>query len=114
MSRVKRGMMHVKRRKNIMKKVRGYKHGRKNLIKLAQTAIIKAGVSAFRGRKLKKRTARQMFNIRINAGVRPLGGKYSVFMSQLKKANVALDRKVLAELADKYPAVFTKVFEQTK
>ena len=107
-------MMHVKRRKNIIAKVRGYKHGRKNLIKLAQTAIIKAGVSSFRGRKLKKRTARQMFNIRINAGVRAMGGKYSVFMNQLKKANVALDRKVLAELADKYPNVFAKVFESVK
>lgn len=114
MARVKRGMHHVKRRRNIMAKVRGYKHGRKNLIKLAQTAIIKAGVSSYRGRKLKKRTARQMFNIRINAGLRPLGNKYSVFMNQLKKANVKLDRKVLSELAGQYPEVFKKVVESVK
>jgi len=114
MSRVKRGMMHSKRRKNILKKVRGYKHGRKNLIKLAQTAIIKAGVSAFTGRKLKKRAARQMFSIRINAALRPLGGKYSSFIHQMKVANVNLDRKVLSQLAEKYPAVFTKVYESVK
>lgn len=85
-------MMHVKRRKNIMAKVRGYKHGRKNLIKLAQTAIIKSGVSAFRERKRKKRLNRMKFNVQINAGLRPLGTKYSVFMNKLKTSGIEIGR----------------------
>ncbi len=114
MSRVKRGVMHVKRRKNIMAKVRGYKHGRKNLIKLAQTAIIKSGVSAFRERKRKKRLMRMKFNVQINAGLRPLGSKYSTFMNQLKKHNIALDRKVLADMAANHPETFKKLVESVK
>jgi len=114
MARVKRGMMHVKRRKNIMAKVRGYKHGRKNLIKLAQTAIIKSGASAFRERKRKKRLMRMKFNVQINAGLRPLGTKYSVFMNQLKKHGIALDRKVLADMAGNNPEVFKKLVESVK
>lgn len=114
MSRVKRGVMHVKRRKNIMAKVRGYKHGRKNLIKLAQTAIIKSGVSAFRERKRKKRLARMKFHVQINAGLRPLGTKYSVFANQLKKHGIELNRKVLADMAANQPEAFKKLVESVK
>lgn len=114
MARVKRGVMHVKRRKNIMAKVRGYKHGRKNLIKLAQTAIIKSGVSAFRERKRKKRLARMKFHVQINAGLRPLGTKYSVFMNKMRKAGIALDRKVLADMAANNPETFKKLVESVK
>jgi large subunit ribosomal protein L20 len=114
MSRVKRGMMHVKRRKNILAQVRGYRHGRKNLIKLAQMAILKAGVNSYVDRKLKKRNNRMAFNVRLNAGLRALGTKYSVFISQMKKKNIGLDRKVLSQLADENPEVFAKVVEAAK
>ena len=114
MPRVKRGVHHTKRRKNIMKKVKGYEGGRKKLLKLAQTAIKKAGAHAYRDRRAKKRTFRALWQVRINAAVRPLGMNYSTFMSALKKKGVALDRKVLSELAAKTPKAFAKIVEAVK
>jgi large subunit ribosomal protein L20 len=83
-------------------------------MRLAKTAILKAGESAFRDRKRKKRLNRQLHNIRINAAVRPLGTSYSVFIDQLKKYGSTLDRKSLSELARNYPAVFQKIVETVK
>jgi len=114
MPRIKRGTTHVKRRKNIMKKVKGYKHGRKNLIRLAKTAINKAGEHAYRDRKDKKSVRRKLWNVQINAAARLNGTKYSALIDGLKKKNIALDRKVLADLAQNNPEVFTKIVEQTK
>lgn len=114
MPRIKRGTMHVKRRRNVMKKVKGYKHGRKNLIRLAKTAINKAGEHAYRDRKDKKSTRRKTWNVQINAAARLNGTKYSELISGMKKKNIALDRKVLADLAQNNPEVFSKVVEQAK
>lgn len=114
MPRVKRGTMHVKRRKNILDKVKGYRHGRKNLIKLAQTAICKAGQHAFADRRKKKGVRRALWNTQINAATRINDTKYSEFINNLKKNNVVLDRKVLADLAEHNPEVFTKVVEAVK
>lgn len=76
--------------------------------------MLKAGVYAFRDRRAKKRTFRNLWTIKINAAVRELGTSYSVFIASLKKANIALDRKVLAVLAEKNPKVFAKVVEAAK
>lgn len=114
MPRVKRGTQHVKRRKNLLARVKGFSWGRKSKIRLARPAMLKAGVYAFRDRRAKKRTFRNLWTIKINAAVRELGLSYSVFMANLKKANIALDRKVLAQLAEKNPNVFAKIVDAAK
>ncbi|MFA5124571.1 MAG: 50S ribosomal protein L20 [Patescibacteria group bacterium] len=114
MPRVKRGVMHAKRRKNLLKTTKGFERGRKKLIKLAKTASIKAGANALRDRRAKKRTTRTLWQIQLNAAVREYGLSYSKFIAGLKKAKIDLDRKVLAQLAQKEPAVFAKIVEKVK
>lgn len=114
MPRVKRGVIHTKNRRNILKKAKGYKWGRKKLIKLAKTATIKAGAYAYRDRRVKKRVNRQLWQVQLNAAVREYGLSYSKFIAGLKKAKIELDRKVLAEIAKKEPKVFAKIVEKIK
>src|SRR3989338_8599366 len=111
MPRVKRGMMHAKRRKNILRQAKGYKWGRKNRIKLAKTAVVKAGVYAYRDRKKRKGEFRRLWQIRIGAAVRPYGLSYSRFINLLKKKNITLDRKILSELAADRPAIFKSLMK---
>lgn len=106
--------MHAKRRRNLLKKVKGFRHGRKKLIKLASMATVKAGAHAFRDRRVKKRLNRGFWQIRLNAALRELGWSYSKFMGAARKANIALDRKVLSELAAKEPEVFKKIVESLR
>lgn len=112
MARVKRGVHHSKRRRNILRKVKGYKWGRKSKLKLAQTAIRKAGKYAYRDRRTKKRSFRQLWNIKINAALREQGFTYSKFIHALKVAHVELDRKILADLAENHPELFSEVVKQ--
>jgi len=109
MPRVKRGTHRIKRRKNILARTKGMMWGRKSKITLAKTAATKAGVNAYVGRKLKKRNNRGLQQNRIGAAARISGLSYSRFMSGLKKRNIVLDRKVLAQIARDYPAVFAKI-----
>ncbi|GMU25771.1 50S ribosomal protein L20 [Patescibacteria group bacterium] len=109
MPRVKRGTSHVKRRKNILARTKGMMWGRKSKIKLAKTAAVKAGANAYRDRRAKKRLNRGLQNIRINAAARDAGTTYSKLIGDLKKRNIALDRKVLSELAAKHPNIFKNV-----
>ncbi|OGL87292.1 50S ribosomal protein L20 [Candidatus Uhrbacteria bacterium RIFCSPLOWO2_02_FULL_48_12] len=111
MPRVKRGMMHAKRRKNILKRAKGYMWGRKNRIKLAKTAVVKAGVYAYRDRQKRKSEFRRLWQTRIGAAVRPYGVSYSRFINLLKKQNVALDRKILADLAVNHPTAFKSLMK---
>ena len=111
MPRVKRGTLRTKKRRKLLKQVKGYKWGRKNLTRLAKTAAVKAGVHAYVGRKLRKRDFRRLWQIRINAAVRELGTSYSKFINMLKKSNVDLDRKILADLAMNNKKVFKSIFE---
>ncbi|MDD2681165.1 MAG: 50S ribosomal protein L20 [Patescibacteria group bacterium] len=99
MPRVKRGTTHVKKRRKLLQQVKGYKWGRKNLIKLATTAQTKAGAHAYRDRRKKKRDMRALWQIKINAFVREYGWSYSRFIGALKAANIVIDRKILADLA---------------
>jgi large subunit ribosomal protein L20 len=99
MPRVKRGMTHVKKRRKLLKAVKGYKWGRKKLIKLAKTARTKAGAHSYVDRRKKKRTMRGLWQVKINAFVREHGLSYSRFIGLLKANNVDVDRKILADLA---------------
>lgn len=112
MPRVKRGTQHVKRRKNILEKVKGYRWSRKNTIRAAQTAINKAGQHGLRDRRAKKRVNRALWQVRINAACRANGTTYSKFIAALAKNNVELDRKVLSQLAAKNPDAFAAVVSQ--
>lgn len=107
-------MIHAKKRRNLLKAAKGYKWGRKAKVRLARVAVLKAGVNAYRDRRLKKRDNRQLQQIRINAAVRALDLSYSRFIHALKEAGVALDRKVLAEIAMKYPEVFKGIVAAVK
>lgn len=114
MPRVKRGVHHVKRRQNILKKAKGYKWGRKSKLKLAKTAVAKAGKYAYRDRRVKKREMRGLWLVKLNAAIRPLGLSYSKFAALATKKGLALDRKVLSTIAEKHPAVFAKIVEAVK
>lgn len=114
MSRVKRGVHHSKRRRGILKKVKGFEAGRKKLIRLAKVAATKAGGYAYKDRRIKKRTARALWQVNINAAVRPLGLSFSKFIGALKKHEVMIDRKILSKLAAHYPEVFSKIVESVK
>lgn len=112
MPRVKRGTMHVKRRKALLKRAKGYRWGRKKRIRLARTAVMKAGVHAYRGRRQKKRDQKALWNIRINAACRPLGMNYSTLRAKMRAKHIELDRKTLAILANNYPKVFEQLIKQ--
>lgn len=114
MPRVKRGTSHVKRRKNILKAAKGYMWGRKSKMKSAKVAVLKAGVHAYRDRRKKKSDMRALWNIRINAAVRPHGMSYSKFIHALKTNNIELDRKVLAMLASEHPTAFEEIVKKVK
>lgn len=114
MPRVKRGTQHVKRRKNLLAKTKGMMFGRNAKIKLAKPASLKAGVYAYRDRRNKKRTFRRLWQVRINAAVRPFGLSYSKFIDAIKKANIELDRKILSTLAKDQPETFAKLVQKIK
>lgn len=112
MTRVKRGKIANKRRKNILKMVKGYRFGRSTKERQANEAIRHALTYAFRDRRAKKRSFRALWNVRINAGLRNLGHTYSKFMGQMKKKNVEVNRKVLSEIAAENPESFKRIVEE--
>jgi large subunit ribosomal protein L20 len=114
MPRAKGGAKTRQRRKKVLKKAKGYFGGRRKLFRTAKETVLRAGAFAYSGRKQKKRLARGLWIVRINAACRELGLSYSVFMNGLKKAGVLLDRKVLAELAVNDPGAFAKLAEKAK
>lgn len=99
MARVKRGVTARARHKKILKLAKGYYGARSRVYRVAKQAVIKAGQYAYRDRKAKKRTFRALWIVRINAAARLCGISYSRLINGLTKANVAIDRKVLADLA---------------
>ncbi len=111
MPRVKRGQIHIKKREKLLKSVKGFKWGRKSKIKLAKVAALKAGVYAYRDRRRKKRDMRSQWQVVINAAIREHGINYSKFIAGLKSKQIEIDRKILSELAKKYPAIFNKIAE---
>ncbi|MBL8416176.1 MAG: 50S ribosomal protein L20 [Propionivibrio sp.] len=99
MPRVKRGVTARARHKKIIALAKGYRGRRKNVYRIAKQAVMKAGQYAYRDRRQRKRQFRTLWIARINAAARELGLKYSTFMNGLKKAQIEVDRKVLADLA---------------
>ena len=112
MARVKRGTMKNKRRKNLLAQTKGYRFDRSTKERVAHEAIRKAGQHAFRDRKTKKRIARNVWALRINAAIRPLGMTYSTFLGALRKKSIELDRKSLAGLAKDHPDTFSRLVKQ--
>ena len=114
MSRVKRGMRTRARHHKILKQAKGYFGHKSKLFKVANQQVMKSGIYAYRDRKAKKRDFRKLWIQRINAACRQNGLSYSRFMNGLKKANVALDRKVLSDIAISDPNGFAALCEQAK
>ena len=114
MPRVKRGVTARARHKKVFKLSKGFKLRRNNVFRVAKQAVMKAGQYAYRDRRNKKRVFRRLWIARINAGARANGMTYSVFMNGLKKANIALDRKVLSDMAIFDKAGFASLVEKVK
>lgn len=114
MARVKRGVQARKRHKKVLKLAKGYYNARRKIYRVAKQAVIKAGQYAYRDRKARKRTFRALWITRINAGARNNGMSYSRFINGLKRADISLDRKVLADMAVHDKAGFAAVVEQAK
>lgn len=114
MTRVKRGKTAHKKRERILKYTKGFRWGRKSKERAAKEALLHALSRSFRGRKEKKRNYRALWQTQINAAVREQGLPYSKFIAGLKRQNIILDRKILADLAQTEPKVFEKITEKVK
>ena len=114
MTRVKKGKTAHKHRKHLLTHAKGFKYGRKSKYKLAKDALRHAWTYSYRDRKVKKRDFRQLWQLQINAAVRPMGINYSRFINGLKKKNIEIDRKILAQLVEKHPEIFEKIVEEVK
>ena len=114
MARVKGAMMTRKRRNKILKMAKGYWGSKSKHFKMANQAVMKSGVYAYTGRKLKKRDFRQLWITRINAACKMNGMNYSTFMNGLKKSGIELNRKMLSEMAIHDPASFNALVETAK
>ncbi len=114
MPRVKRGTIAHKKRERLLKQVKGFRWGRKSKERAAKEALLHAWSQAFKGRKEKKRNFRQLWNVKINAVSRLNGMTYNRLIAGLKNKKVRLDRKILADLAENEPAVFSKIIDFVK
>lgn len=114
MSRVKRGVIAHRRHKKILKQAKGYYGARSRVFRVAKQAVTKAGQYAYRDRRAKKRTFRTLWIARINAQSRAEGMTYSQLIAGLKKANIALDRRVLSDIAIHDKPAFASIVEKAK
>ena len=114
MPRVKRGVTARARHKKVIDQAKGYRGRRNNVYRIAKEAVMNSGQYQYRDRRQRKREFRALWIARINAAVRELGMTYSVFIAGLNKAQIDIDRKVLADLAVHDKAAFGKIAEQAK
>lgn len=114
MPRVKRGVTARARHKKVLQQAKGYRGARSRVYRVAKQAVTKAGQYAYRDRKQKKRVFRALWIVRINAGARENGLSYSRMIAGLAKANIAIDRKVLSDLAIHDKVAFAQLAEQAK
>ena len=114
MARVKRGVIARRRHKKVLAKAKGYYNARRKVFRVAKQAVIKAGQYAYRDRRAKKREFRALWIARINAAARLHGLSYSRLINGLLKAEIEIDRKVLADLAVHDPAAFGAIVDQAK
>ncbi|NIM70546.1 MAG: 50S ribosomal protein L20 [Xanthomonadales bacterium] len=114
MSRVKRGVQARARHKKVLKQAKGYYGARRKVYRVAKQAVIRAGQYSYRDRRQRKRQFRRLWIVRINAAAREYGLSYSRFMDGLNKADIEIDRKVLADLAVHDRAAFGALAEKAK
>ncbi|OGI64846.1 50S ribosomal protein L20 [Candidatus Nomurabacteria bacterium RIFCSPLOWO2_02_FULL_40_10] len=114
MTRVKKGVHALKRRRSVLKQTKGFRHGRSTKERQAKDALLHAGAYAFAHRRDKKSHNRTLWNIKINAGARELGTTYSKLIDGLNKKKILVDRKILADLAENHPSTFARVLEAVK
>ena len=114
MTRVKRGVISLKRRRNILKQVKGFRHGRKSKERMAREALLHAGLHSFHDRRKKKRNMRALWQVKISAASKANGISYSKLINKFKKASVKLDRKILSQLAERQPSIFSKIVAGVK
>jgi large subunit ribosomal protein L20 len=114
MPRVKRGTIHAKRRRNILRQTKGFFHRRKSHLRAAREALTKAGQYAYAHRRKKKGDFRQLWNVQLSAALKPEGVSYSSFINLAKKQNVVLNRKMLVLLAQQKPTIFKQVVAEIK
>jgi large subunit ribosomal protein L20 len=112
--RTSKGAARTKAKRRLFKRAKGYRGGRNNMIRTVKETLIRAGVFAFRDRRVKKRTFRKLWITRINAACRMRGLRYSEFIHGLNKAGIELDRKSLSEIAICDPAGFDTIVETVK
>ena len=114
MTRVKKGVHALKRRRSVLKQTKSFRHGRSTKERQAKDALLHAGAYAFAHRRDKKSHNRTLWNIKINASARELGMTYSKLIDGLNKKKILIDRKILADLAENHPITFAKVLEAVK
>ena len=114
MPRVKRGVTARARHKKVIAQAKGYQGRRKNVYRVAKMAVIRAGATAYRDRRQRKRQFRALWIARINAAARECGLSYSRFIDGLNKAEISIDRKVLADIAVFDKAGFAEIAERAK
>jgi len=114
MARVKKAVNALKTRRNILKQAKGYRFGRSTKEKQANEAIMHAGAYAFAHRRDKKSDMRKLWNIKIGTAAKANGTSFSVFMGALKKKNISLDRKILADLAENNPETLKRILAEVK
>ncbi len=112
MTRVKKGVNALKRRRNLLRQTKGFRWQRSKKERAAREALLHAYTHSFQDRRKKKRVMRTLWNIKINAGARAHGISYSKLINKLKLANIKIDRKILAQLAEHHPAVFEAVIKE--
>lgn len=109
-----KGAARRRAKKRLFKRAKGYRGGRSKLLRTVKETLLRSGVYAFRDRRVRKRMFRRLWIIRINAAVRMRGMRYSQFIAGLKKANIALDRKSLSEMAISDPNAFDHVVKEAQ
>ena len=114
MTRVKRGVTAHRRHQKVVKAAKGYRGLRHKTFSQAKNAVMKAGMNSYKDRRTKKRTFRQLWILRINAACREQGISYSRFIAAMNAKGVAINRKMLAELAVHEPGVFKDIVEAVK
>lgn len=114
MARTRHGVASKKKKKKVLKAAKGYVGGRSKLYRTAKETVTRAEAYSYRDRKVKKRDFRSLWIVRINAACKANGLRYSEFINGLKKARIALDRKVLAELAVSHKSAFKRLAEMAR
>jgi large subunit ribosomal protein L20 len=113
MARVKGGIISAKRRRNVLKRAKGFRHGRSTKERLAKESLVHAGANAFNHRRDKKTEYRQLWIVRLNAAIRENGYQsYSTFIASMKAKGFGLDRKVLSEIAQRSPESFVRIAKE--